>query len=180
MGPEPGGGGGTAAGGGGSADGGPMHAGTRTRSRTSDRLSLVLGHAPTPRARGWRSPCKGTLRFQRHGGCGLTPETFSVNSHWCHPGDFKSKDLLAKQNKTKQTKTRKTKTLNLFIEIPKATFYLFYIFIYYIEFIFNEICTGQIGILEALGSVSSKRQSLLPTCGQVVQVRITSHGREKF
>lgn len=45
------------------------------------------------------------------------------------------------------------KKLNLFIEIPKATFYLFYIFIYYIEFIFNEICTGQLGSMEALGSV---------------------------
>lgn len=53
------------------------------------------------------------------------------------------------------------KKLNLFIEIPKATFYLFYIFIYYIEFIFNEICTGQIGILEALGCVSIKWESPL-------------------
>ena len=51
-----------------------------------------------------------------------------------------------KQRPLSKKKKEKEKKLNLFIEIPKATFYLFYIFIYYIEFIFNEICTGQIGI----------------------------------
>lgn len=99
------------------------------------------------------------------------------------PVNLKQRPLSKKKNTKKQKNTttnKTTKKLNLFIEIPKATFYLFYIFIYYIEFIFNEICTGQIGILEALGSVSIKWQSLLPTCGKFMQVNITLHGHEKF
>lgn len=80
------------------------------------------------------------------------------------PLSLKEKKRKKKEKKKKKNqgkKRKKEKRLNLFIEIPKATFYLFYIFIYYIEFIFNEICTGQIGILEALGSVGIKWQSLL-------------------
>lgn len=86
------------------------------------------------------------------------------------PVDLKQRPLSKKQkNKQKnKQKEKKEKKLNLFIEIPKATFYLFYIFIYYIEFIFNEICTGQIGILEALGSASIKWQRPLRTCGRSV------------
>lgn len=108
----------------------------------------------------------------------------SVHSHWYHsPVNLKQRPLSLKEKKKRKKKKKrkrkkqgkkekKEKRLNLFIEIPKATFYLFYIFIYYIEFIFNEICTGQIGILEALGSVGIKWQSLLWTCGNFMQVGI--------
>lgn len=97
------------------------------------------------------------------------------------PVNRKQRPLRQKTKKQENKyKTKQKKKLNLFIEIPKATFYLFYIFIYYIEFIFNEICTGQIGILEALGSVSIKWQSPLRTCGKFMQVNITVHGCEKF
>ncbi|KAF6376361.1 hypothetical protein mRhiFer1_009554 [Rhinolophus ferrumequinum] len=151
----------------------------------SDQLSFTLCqhscHTLTHQDLGW-CPARVRCIFKGMEGAVSLKRHFQLILTGAIPVNLKQRPLSVKKKKKKRkekTKKRKKK-LNLFIEIPKATFYLFYIFIYYIEFIFNEICTGQIGILEALGSVSIKWQSLLPTCGKFMQVNITLHGHEKF